>query len=90
MSSGMFKKDNIKITGKRILGTPGVGVSPGGRGASARIVRQDANITLVEVACECGKTIHVRCFSETPAEPTVPMSSESGDLNPSKGKELES
>jgi len=73
--SGIIKKRRVKMAGTRRLGAPAADTTRGEE-PQARIVEQNGRATAVEVACTCGRKIHLQldypAGQDTPlAEPTA-------------------
>ena len=61
---GVLKKSQVKSAGTRVLGEapagPVASEAPEGL-PQARIVEQANGLVVVEVVCECGRTIYLNC-----------------------------
>ncbi len=60
---GVLKRHQVKSAGTRVLGESAAGgpaVPPSGL-PQARIVEQANGMVVVEVTCECGRTIYLNC-----------------------------
>jgi len=63
-TSRVIRSDEVKIAGRRQIGCATAGVSPdsaGPTGPTARLVAEDDAGATIEVVCECGKRVYLRC-----------------------------
>jgi len=63
LASRVIRSSEVRIAGRRQIGGGAEETAPAvaGRHASARIVAEDAAGATIEVVCECGKRLYVRC-----------------------------
>jgi len=61
LSTGVLKKEAVRMAPARQIGTAGAAGEPGAAGARARIVHQSRTHSIVEVVCACGRSIQVQC-----------------------------
>ena len=59
-TSGLLKREKVKITGRQRLDSAAPGVTPSVR-PRACIVEQDDQNTIIEVVCHCGEKIYLHC-----------------------------
>jgi hypothetical protein len=59
-SSGIVKKNQVNLAGRRRLGAAGPATRSAG-GPAARVLRQDDAGALIEVTCACGRKTHLQC-----------------------------
>ena len=68
--SGVLKGSRIRQTPPKPLGPAGFPAGGGqDSGAAARIIEQAGGQAVVEIVCDCGKVIHLRCTYDAPAAP---------------------
>ena len=66
-TSGLLKREQVKMTGHCRLGSAAAGVTPSVR-PRAKIVEQDEKNTIIEVVCHCGEKIYLHCTYAKAAE----------------------
>lgn len=75
LTSKVIRGDEVKIAGRRQIGCASAGASPAGgqavaSGPVARIMAEDAAGATIEIVCECGKRVYVRCeYSQAGPQP---------------------
>ncbi len=63
--SGVVKKEQVKLSGTRVLGEAlPIAAPSAGKLPQARIVERTPGAVVVEVACECGRKIYLNCRTE--------------------------
>lgn len=69
----VLKSDAVRMTGLRPIGTPGSppAAGPAGGQVAVRIVQQNQEGAMLEVACACGQTILLHCTFDTNKENQV-------------------
>lgn len=66
-TSGLLKREKVKLIGQQRLGVAAPGVAPSVK-SRAEIVKQDEQSTIIEVICQCGEKISLHCTHGKPTE----------------------
>ncbi len=59
-TSGLLKREKVKITGRQQLGDVAPGVTPSVRPRAGIVEQNDQNM-IIEVVCHCGEKIYLHC-----------------------------
>ena len=61
IASGILKGSQVRLTGTQTLSGPAAAAPAPARGVQARIIERTGDDAVVEIVCDCGKVIRLRC-----------------------------